>query len=328
MPRHRAADLYQPRAGIPATIVTHGTFADLNASDGGDPIRTRRIITSLQSVLISWQETTLLGGQRPVVEFGYVPLGEQEWGGTRMFIVDDGPGFYLTYPCRTCPILFERIAERPQRTLSLETMQQRLNEGLEDIDPTVVQRFGDLLPEGPYLATLLEVQPQLVLPDTDADYFTHELPASWGDDGSYVGRSADDAYYRTFSTAVAPEADDPGQIQGHLYEFVVPMVPPAWNDPDRVSHYRDRLTEAMPTAVAVSVLETPAPVRGGPNEDYYYHWGLIHFLLDGHHKFQAAAETGQPVRLLSLLAVDKGVSSPDDIRRLPAVRSQAPSTRS
>jgi len=31
-------------------------------------------------------------------------------------------------------------------------------------------------------------------------------------------------------------------------------------------------------------------------EDYYEHWVLTHVLLDGHHKIEAAATAGRPIR--------------------------------
>lgn len=61
--------------------------------------------------------------------------------------------------------------------------------------------------------------------------------------------------------------------------------------------------------------------------DYYQHWGLTHFLLDGHHKMHAAADTGRPLRLLSLLSVDGSLASPEEIARIPALRNRTPSPR-
>ena len=49
----------------------------------------------------------------------------------------------------------------------------------------------------------------------------------------------------------------------------------------------------------------------------FTHWGLAHFLLDGHHKTQAAAQAAGPVRLLTLLAIDYSLASRDDILAVP-----------
>lgn len=123
-------------------------------------------------------------------------------------------------------------------------------------------------------------------------------------------------YYRTFETAVDATA--------HLYEFVVPMVPPTWNTRDRVEEYVELMGGGtVPTAVAVSTLDVCEPAVGQP-ADHYRHWGLTHFLLDGHHKLEAAATAGHPVRLLSLLALGEGLAESEDYGRLPALAHPTP----
>nr|MCW2727147.1 hypothetical protein [Aeromicrobium sp.] len=83
------------------------------------------------------------------------------------------------------------------------------------------------------------------------------------------------------------------------------MLPPAWNDRATVAGYAEKLTtSATPTAVAVSTLDVCQPAMDTASTDYYAHWGLSHFLLDGHHKMHAAADSGRPIRLLSLLSLD------------------------
>jgi hypothetical protein len=78
------------------------------------------------------------------------------------------------------------------------------------------------------------------------------------------------------------------------------MVPPTWSEPRRVA-------------------EHPTVDHG---EDWYAHWGLTHFLLDGHHKLQAAAETGRPLRLLSLLSVEGSLATPDQVAAAPDLRAR------
>lgn len=83
----------------------------------------------------------------------------------------------------------------------------------------------------------------------------------------------------------------------------------------------------VPTAVAVSTLDLCQPALSLQATDEYEHWGLTHFLLDGHHKLEAAASAGRTVQLLSLLALDESLSGPDDHRRLGALRSQSSLSR-
>ncbi|MFF4421542.1 hypothetical protein ACFY04_12270 [Streptomyces sp. NPDC001549] len=56
----------------------------------------------------------------------------------------------------------------------------------------------------------------------------------------------------------------------------------------------------VPTAVAISTLDVCEPAIGMPI-DQYRHWGLTHFLLDGHHKLEAAATASRPLRLRPVL---------------------------
>ena len=206
------------------------------------------------------------------------------------------------------------------RTLSVDELDQRLTDGLDDLDEDVIATSAGLLPARRYLPMLLSVEPRLVRPHDQEDYFAHEQVDTCGVDG-FTGLPVHPrtAYYRTFETGI--DADN------HLFEFVVPMVPPTWNDEDRVARYREVLGDsAMPTAVSVSVLDVCQPAVRSPR-DHYGHWGLTHFLLDGHHKIQAAAETGRPLRLLSLLAVDDGVAGQPDVDRLTRVRAGSPGRR-
>jgi hypothetical protein len=107
------------------------------------------------------------------------------------------------------------------------------------------------------------------------------------------------------------------------------MVPPSWNDASRVGHYRESLaTSSKPTVVALSLLDICQPATLQRSEsDYYAHWGLAHFLLDGHHKMQAAAELGSSLRLLSIVSVNDSVAKRADVLRLSSLRAQTESTR-
>ncbi len=83
-------------------------------------------------------------------------------------------------------------------------------------------------------------------------------------------------------------------------------------DEQRIAYFRDQLTLGVrPTAIAVSVLDI---------KQYYdsdvAHWCLAHYLLDGHHKIAAAAETGCPITLLSFVTSDHGISAPENIDKL------------
>ncbi|MDR6175394.1 hypothetical protein QE364_000015 [Nocardioides zeae] len=235
---------------------------------------------------------------------------------TRYLYLEDDPAFELSLWCGTCPFLFERQGGA-NGTLSAALGVMAVLEGpLEAVDDQVLAPFASLLPEGEFLPLLLEVRPELVAPHDDRDYFSHEQVTTWGTDRFWgLPENPRSFYYRTFETAVSPEA--------HLYEFVVPLVPPGWNDRVRVTGYRSAMARGVvPTAVALSTLDVCQPATYDESADHHAHWGLTHFLLDGHHKLEAAARSGAPVRLLALVSVDGSLASADDLARLPDLLSR------
>jgi hypothetical protein len=239
--------------------------------------------------------------------------------GSRTLFLDEKPAFELSYWCGTCPFLFQRQAGA-NTTVSLDELEQRLADGLDDLASDVIERFAELLPAGEYAAVLLRIEPRLVVPGNEDDYFSAEQLATWGIDPFWgLPHYSRTPYYRTFQTALDEAA--------HVYEFVVPMVPPRWNDPVRVREHAVRLESSeRPTGVAVSTLDVCAPALA-EGEDWYEHWGLTHFLLDGHHKLEAAARAGRPLRLLSLLSLDASLAQPDDVAAAIEVRGREPSVR-
>ncbi|HZM77271.1 MAG TPA: hypothetical protein VFC19_16175 [Candidatus Limnocylindrales bacterium] len=251
------------------------------------------------------------------LRFGEGPKDDNAWRGRRLLWLDERPAFDLSFWCGTCGFLFERL-EGANSTCSLEDVDRRLVDGLDGIDEQVIDRFASLLPRGQYLPLLLRVQPSLVRPAGDGDYFASEQVATWGLSGFWgLPEYPRTPYYRTYETLVG--ADE------HLYEFVVPMVPPSWNDQEQVARYVTELARSTKlTAVAVATLDVCVPaMEMAQSTDYYRHWGLTHFLLDGHHKMQAAATSERPLQLLSLLSIDASLCSPDETSRVPMLRQQA-----
>lgn len=222
------------------------------------------------------------------------------------------PLFELNLWCGTCPALFRKLAEPAAANLGLAS--ERLNAGLDAIDDGVLRVYGNVLPKSDYTALLVEVSPRLVAPGSTADYFSHEQVATWGVDPA-VGVPDDPGtpYYRTFETPIGND--------GHLYELIVPMAPPAWNNSEQVAEYLARDAEVCPTAVAYSLLDILQPAVD-EGEDYCEHWVLTHFLLDGHHMMEAAARSGRPIRLLSLVDQRISIAAPEDLTTVVQALSQ------
>lgn len=244
----------------------------------------------------------------------------QRFAGRYLYLADE-PAFELSLWCGTCPFLFERQGGANGTLSAALGVMTELEGPLDTVDDRVLAPFATLLPEGELLPLLLEVRPELVAPHDERDYFSHEQVATWGTDRFWgLPENPRSFYYRTFETAVSPEA--------HLYEFVVPLVPPSWNDRARVEHYRAAVADGVvPTAVALSTLDVCEPATYEEATDHHAHWGLTHFLLDGHHKLEAAARSGAPVRLLALVSVSGSLASAGDLARLPELLSRQRSPR-
>lgn len=220
------------------------------------------------------------------------------------------PVFELNLWCGTCPALFRKLTDPEAADLGLAN--RRLGAGLDGIDDDVLRVYGNVLPKSEYTVLLLEATPRLVEPGSSTDYFSHEQVATWGVD-PVVGSPEDPGtpYYRTFE---APIGEDQ-----HLYEFVVPMVPPSWNNGDRVAAYSATADADRSTAVAYSLLDLVQPATD-ENSDYYEHWVLSHFLLDGHHKIEAAASIGRTIRLLCLVDERISIATAEDLATMTRAR--------
>jgi hypothetical protein len=176
-------------------------------------------------------------------------------------------------------------------------VRDRLNAGLDGFDGQLIDAFSSQLPRGDYLVMLLEVKPRLVVPGSADDYFATDGPAGWrNEEFEYSVDPTNVSYYRLGSRAV--NLDETTTTQ---YAEVA-------------SH---------PTAVAFGLLDIE-----GPWFRRERHWGLFHFLLDGHHKTAAAAMAGRPLRLLTFVSASDSLAGDDELLRLPEVLETGNTARS
>lgn len=243
---------------------------------------------------------------------GFATKGGGSWAIWDRYITIDGQeAFHVGNVCGTCAFFFQRLGgDWTNASLSPRDLQDQLSAGVGDLTAEHAALLSELLPVGDYDLRLLSTAPRLVAPGDRDDYFCREQPELWGTDG--VSQSPHDPgmkYYRGLDRSLGSGA--------HLYEFLVPMFPETRLDAQRVASFEAAIREgSRPTAMAISLLDIKGPAMWDESPAITSHWCLTHYIIDGHHKVFAAHRANRPIGLISMLAVQQGISSPDDHRRL------------
>ncbi len=218
---------------------------------------------------------------------------------------------HLGNVCGTCRFFFNIVAECPLDSVELGSTREQLEMGLECIG-TIAKSFLAVLPRGHYQAALFEMSPGQAGTPGNPDYFECEQREAWRYEPE-ADEGACSLYYRSGTRSMGS-----GQM---LFEFVVPLFGAAALDDRRVAHYMKLMSEGCkPTAVAVSVLdvkssmEWPEDEKGNDVEpEFDTHWCFANYLLDGHHKVQAAHRANAPMTLLSFIALEPSWQRVDDL---------------
>jgi hypothetical protein len=249
----------------------------------------------------------------------FATRGGGSWEAWDRFITIDGKdAYHIGNICGTCSFFFRRCVGA-NKSLNPVDFQDQLSSGLTGLTDTQVSVLSELLPNGDYEASLLFRVPRLVTPGEEDDYFRREQPALWGIDGFWgLPHDPRTKYYRG--------ADKPIADGARLFEFIIPMFPEGWLDPSRVLEFQARLQEGRrPTALAISVLDIKQPANWDGKQAVTSHWCLAHYVIDGHHKLFAASRAQRPVGLISMLALGRGVSSPEEHAKLITAQAVEPS---
>lgn len=220
----------------------------------------------------------------------------------RYLTIDGVPAYQIGYSCGTCGLVLRREPGAPMASASPAEVRDRLNTGLDDLDGPVIDAFSNQLPRGDYQVMLLDIQPQLVTPGAVDDYFAVDGPAGWrNEEFEYSIDPTNISYYRLGHRAIG-EHDE-------LFEFAIPMADPAGLD---ATTTRYATATGHTTAVAFGLLDIERPWFRRQR-----HWGLFHYLLDGHHKTAATAAAGHRIRLLTFVSASHSLASDEELLRLP-----------
>lgn len=233
-----------------------------------------------------------------------------EWD--RYLTVNGQQAYHLGNICGTCSFLFERMAGA-HAGIEVGELTALLAEGVSSLSPTLVDTLAQLMPQSEYRVALLRIAPQQVHLGGPADYFAVEQVENEGGVDPFWGQPHNPKvpYYRVKERSAVKVGI--GAATGGLgFDFVVPMFPETVLNGDRISHYETLIRSGLaPTAVSVSLLDVKGPAMTGTD-----HWCMAHYLLDGHHKMAAAARVGREITLIAFVAVDRGISSSDQVEAM------------
>ncbi len=248
------------------------------------------------------QSASILAFERPPTEM---------WksGFDRYLTVEGRQAYHIGTICDTCEFLFERMDGANQR-VSASAASDRLRQGLERIDPELLDRVSEVVPAGEYLVSLLQVRPRKVILGSENDYFSNEQVDLWGIDPFWgLPNYPKIEYYRSLTMPLEPGSG--------LFEFIIPMYPQTWLQEEQTRYYADFIRGGgSPTALALSVLDVKQPADWEGEPAFNTHWCLAHYLIDGHHKMFAASQVDAPITLLSLLAVNESIAREGDIEKM------------
>lgn len=230
--------------------------------------------------------------------------GSENWPVWDRFISYDGEQLlHLGNICGTCAFFFHQINEPVKQGISIEETRSLLNAGVLSLDDELIDKLAQLMPIGDYEVSLFQINPYQTKVNGDKDYFKEEQAPLWY--GNMEEHSEDlgegMSYYRGEDKVI--------DVGTSFYELLVPIYQPNYLDEERVLYYQEQIRAGYkPTVVSLGMFEIREALRWFAEDDddtEYHHAYLMHYLLDGHHKIQAAARESKPITLISFVQKDK-----------------------
>ena len=206
------------------------------------------------------------------------------WYPDVLIAVGGAPIYLLDVNCDCSPDCCAWVFERQAGSGSVTTksaLSELLRAGVTGLDDESVAAVAEIVPDGAYQVVLLDLKVRSVSPGDPEDYFVTEriweVSGLSGSGSEFVPFDPGTGYYRTLSNGHSP------------LHLMLPLNSEDALDPATVDDYARCLREGTrPTVVSATMLtacEDP----------------VAHVVLDGHHKLQAAAVTGVPIRVIAFV---------------------------
>lgn len=237
----------------------------------------------------------------------------------RHILVSGERVFQYGSPCGTCGVIFQKLRSVPDR---LDDGQAAgLLGTLENLPTQASMRsLAKILQPGIYNPVVLEGLVERVAPGDPGDYFATDGVSLFGLEPPEYEEPFDPgtSYYRFGPTETLARTGRLGGPHTALVTaLLIPLQDPVALSRERVEYWKALGQEGAPlTALAVSVIDAQAPANLPADRNYQHeeHLVLTNCLLDGHHRVQAAAELGVPIRVLSFVWPEASLAAEADIR--------------
>jgi hypothetical protein len=221
-------------------------------------------------------------------------------------------------PCGTCGIVFRKLRSVDDQLSDSDAVDLL---GALDAVPgdEALGRLARVLPRGTYVPFVMQARVRAVDPGGPEDYFSNEVVRLFGlEPPEYTSPSGPwTGYWRVGEIVRTRRTTRPAEPHSALLTSVaMPLHDITRLDRPRIEYWKQHARAGRKlTAFALSVLDEqePAMWKGQGPDVVAEHFLLTHCILDGHHRIQAAAELGLPVRILSLWSEDFSRVSPENV---------------
>ncbi|MGM5629859.1 hypothetical protein O2K51_03070 [Apibacter raozihei] len=243
-------------------------------------------------------------------KLSFTTTGGGDWEVWDRFIsYDNEPLFHIGNICGTCAFFFTQIKTDLAGSYTADSVRNNLANGIETISDDISKQLSAIIPEGEYECLLLEIQPYQTCYNGKRDYFKEEQNPLWDyeDETDETGG----IYYRGTDSVISEHEK--------LFEFFIPLYPPSSLEENRVRFYQEQIREGkQPTALALAVVDAKECMTYMeiPEDGIVSHWTYANYLLDGHHKIQAASREKKSITLLSFISKDASFKVVDTLVEL------------